>query len=66
VDGVIIVGRLGRTRRDVAAGLRQTLASGGSPLLGVIANGFKSRRKAPFGYSYDYDSDGRVATPTLS
>jgi len=66
VDGVIIVGRLGRTRRDIALSLRQTLASGGSPLLGVIANGFKARRKQPFGYSYEYDADGRVATPTLS
>ena len=64
VDGVIIVGRLGRTRRDVAQGLRQTLAGGGSPLLGVIANGYKARRKPPLGYSYDY-SDSRVSTPTL-
>jgi polysaccharide biosynthesis transport protein len=65
VDGVIIVSRLGRARRDVAQRLRQTLASGGSPLLGVIANGFKVRRNTPFGYSLDYDSTDRVATPTL-
>jgi len=65
VDGVIIVGRLGRARRDVAQRLRQTLASGGSPLLGVIANGFKVRRNTPFGYALDYDSTDRVATPTL-
>jgi succinoglycan biosynthesis transport protein ExoP len=66
VDGVIIVGRLGRARRDVALRLGQTLASGGSPQLGVIANGFKVRRNTPFGYALDYDSSDRVATPTLS
>ena len=54
VDGVIIVGRLGYDRRDVAQRLRLTLESGGSPMLGVIANAFKIRRNAPYGY-YDYD-----------
>jgi capsular exopolysaccharide synthesis family protein len=53
VDGVIIVGRVGRNRRDVAEHLHQTLASAGAPLLGVIANGFKVSRGS-YGYSYDY------------
>ncbi len=53
VDGVIIVGRVGRNRRDVAERLHQTLAGAGAPLLGVIANGFKSTRGS-YGYSYDY------------
>jgi succinoglycan biosynthesis transport protein ExoP len=53
VDGVVIVGRVGRNRRDVAERLHQTLAGAGAPLLGVIANGFKLTRGS-YGYSYDY------------
>jgi Mrp family chromosome partitioning ATPase len=53
VDGVVIVGRVGLNRRDVAERLHQTLAGAGAPLLGVIANGFKSNRGS-YGYSYDY------------
>jgi len=54
VDGVVIVGRVGRNRRDVAQRLHETLAGAGAPLLGVIANGFKARRNAPYAYAYDY------------
>jgi capsular exopolysaccharide synthesis family protein len=43
VDGVIIVGHLGHSRRDVAEHLRHVLDSSGAPLLGVIANGVKQR-----------------------
>jgi receptor protein-tyrosine kinase len=53
VDGVVIVGRVGRNRRDVAQRLHQTLAGAGAPLLGVIANGFKTGRSS-YGYSYEY------------
>jgi polysaccharide biosynthesis transport protein len=53
VDGVVIVGRVGRNRRDVAERLHQTLAGAGAPLLGVIANGLKTTRGS-YGYSYDY------------
>lgn len=42
VDGVVVVGWVGRSRRDVAERLHQVLASSGAPLLGVIANGAKS------------------------
>jgi tyrosine-protein kinase len=42
VDGIVVVGWVGRSRRDVAERLRQVLASSGPPLLGVIANGSKS------------------------
>jgi capsular exopolysaccharide synthesis family protein len=41
VDGVIIVGWIGRSRRDAAEQLQHVLASSGAPLLGVIANGSK-------------------------
>ena len=42
VDGVILVGWVGRSRTDAAQQLRQTLAASGAPLLGVIANAAKS------------------------
>jgi capsular exopolysaccharide synthesis family protein len=42
VDGVVVVGRVGRSRRDAAARLHRVLASSGAPVLGVIANGSKS------------------------
>jgi len=55
VDGVVIVGRVGRNRRDVAERLHETLAGAGAPLLGVIANGFKAGRRGGYGYGYGYD-----------
>ena len=42
VDGVVIVGRIGHSRRDAVEQLQQVLASSGAPLLGVIANEAKS------------------------
>jgi capsular exopolysaccharide synthesis family protein len=54
VDGVIIVGRVGRNRRDVAERLHETLSGVGAPLLGVVANGFKSGGLSAYGYSYEY------------
>ncbi len=54
VDGVIIVGRVGRNRRDVAQRLHETLTGAGAPLLGVVANGFKAGRLGSYGYAYDY------------
>jgi receptor protein-tyrosine kinase len=55
VDGVIIVGRVGRNRRDVAERLHETLMGAGAPLLGVVANGLKSGRRGSYGYGYSYD-----------
>jgi capsular exopolysaccharide synthesis family protein len=55
VDGVVIVGRVGRNRRDVAERLHETLMGAGAPLLGVIANGFKAGRRGGYGYGYGYD-----------
>jgi polysaccharide biosynthesis transport protein len=48
VDGVVIIGRIGYTRRDAAQELRQVLASSGASLLGVIANESKSGSRAPY------------------
>jgi capsular exopolysaccharide synthesis family protein len=58
VDGVIVVGRIGVTRRDAAEQLRDRLASLQSPALGVVVNrvrdskttGYRSRHR--YGYAY--------------
>ncbi len=50
VDGVVIVGWVGHSRRDAAERLHQVLASSGAPLLGVVANG--SKLAAPDSYIY--------------
>jgi Mrp family chromosome partitioning ATPase len=66
VDGVIIVSRVGRNRRDVAQRLHETLTGAGAPLLGVVANGFKSGRLGGYGYGYSYDyaaSGGKTKEP---
>jgi polysaccharide biosynthesis transport protein len=66
VDGVIIVGRVGRNRRDVAQRLHETLTGAGAPLLGVVANGFKSGRLGGYGYGYSYDyaaGGGKAPSP---
>jgi capsular exopolysaccharide synthesis family protein len=54
VDGVVIVGRVGRNRRDVAERLHEILMGVEAPLLGVIANGFKASGLGSYGYSYEY------------
>jgi polysaccharide biosynthesis transport protein len=67
VDGVIIVGRVGRNRRDVAERLHETLTGAGAPLLGVVANGFKASRLGGgygYGYTYDYAPAGGVPATT--
>jgi succinoglycan biosynthesis transport protein ExoP len=51
VDGVVIVGWVGRSRRDAAEQLHQVLASSGAPLLGVIANGSRGSN-GPGIYAY--------------
>lgn len=48
VDGVVIVGRVGYSRRDVAEQLQHVLASSGAPLLGVVANEAKSGGPVPY------------------
>jgi capsular exopolysaccharide synthesis family protein len=69
VDGVVIVGWIGRSRRDSAQNLHRVLASSGTPLLGVIANGSKldgtteyasPRSKTPPATFDSPDGDSRV------
>jgi polysaccharide biosynthesis transport protein len=57
VDGVVIVGWVGRNRRDVAQRLHETLEGAGAPLLGVVANGFSSRGLGAYGYDYAYTQE---------
>ncbi len=64
VDGVIVVGRVGRNRRDIAERLHATLMGAGAPLLGVVANGVKSGRLGAYGYAYDYAPHGVPQPPT--
>ena len=66
VDGVIIVGRVGRNRRDVAQRLHETLTGAGAPLLGVVANGFKSGRGGSYGYAYNYSYTPEKPPPTIA
>jgi capsular exopolysaccharide synthesis family protein len=60
VDGVIIVGRMGRNRRDIAERLHETLTGAGAPLLGVVANGVKAGRQR---YAYPYVQTGATQPP---
>jgi polysaccharide biosynthesis transport protein len=48
VDGVVIVGWVGRSRRDAAERLHEILVSSGAPLLGVVANGSSSGAPSPY------------------
>jgi polysaccharide biosynthesis transport protein len=57
VDGTVIVGRVGRNRRDVANRLHDILQGADAPLLGVVANGFKPGKLASYSYTYGYDSN---------
>jgi capsular exopolysaccharide synthesis family protein len=63
VDGVLVVGRVGRNRRDVAERLHETLNGVGAPLLGVIANGVKASGLDAYSYAYDYSPSERLASP---
>ena len=66
VDGVIIVGRMGRNRRDVAERLHETLMGAGAPLLGVVANGVKVGRRGSYGYAYSYAYAGAKRLPAAA
>ena len=54
VDGVIIVGRMGRNRRRVAERLHETLMEAGAPLLGVVANRFTAHPRAVYTHDNTY------------
>ncbi len=66
VDGVIIVGRVGRNRSDIAERLHETLTGAGAPLLGVVANGVKASGPGSYAYAYDYAQAAPKTRPPSS
>lgn len=58
VDGVILVSQLGKNTRDAARFLRERLRGVRAPLLGVVANGVKTKTTDGYGYGYEYGSYG--------
>jgi Mrp family chromosome partitioning ATPase len=62
VDGVVVVGWVGHSRRDAAKKLEQVLHGSGAPLLGVIASGARSDGLG----SYAVSGGGPASPPTDS
>lgn len=52
VDGVVVVGRIGHSHRDVAKQLSEALRKVDAPVLGVIANGVEGHGFAPYARAY--------------
>jgi polysaccharide biosynthesis transport protein len=51
VDGVIVVGWIGRSKRDAAVELHRALSGSGAPVLGVVANGASTAAPGIYDYS---------------
>lgn len=62
VDGIVIVGRIGRSHRDVAKQLSEALGKVDAPVLGVIANGVEGHGLAPYAQTYSGPSRSDPAT----
>ncbi|MFT3865058.1 MAG: polysaccharide biosynthesis tyrosine autokinase [Solirubrobacterales bacterium] len=54
VDGVVVVARMDMMSYDLATKLREQLQRLDAPLLGVVANGIKIRKRDKYGYGYTY------------
>jgi capsular exopolysaccharide synthesis family protein len=65
VDGVIIVGRVGSGRREVAEHLHEVLEIAPVPLLGVLANGVKRRALRSGEPPYGYTDAAAARTPVV-
>jgi capsular exopolysaccharide synthesis family protein len=64
VDGVIVVGRIGKSRRDTAEHLHTKLTSLHAPVLGIVANAVGASATAyarSYGYGYGYGYGGSRA-----
>jgi succinoglycan biosynthesis transport protein ExoP len=59
VDGVIVVGWVGSNRRDAAERLHQTLEGADAPVLGVVANRFRTRRRSS---AHGYNPEEQLAS----
>lgn len=58
VDGVVLVSQLSAQTRDTAALVRERLFGMSAPVLGIVANGVKTKRDGRYGYGYgDYAPD---------
>jgi len=67
VDGVVIVARVGASKRDEARQLRLQLDRLDAPLLGVVANDVKGKRGGYYSYyGAGYDSETAAATVSSS
>jgi receptor protein-tyrosine kinase len=66
VDGVIVVARVGKSRRDAAEQLRKKLMSLRAPVLGIVANGLRRNAGTPYRgrYGYGYESRLPVTVPS--
>lgn len=62
VDGVVVVGWVGHSRRDAAERLHRVLAGSGAPLLGVVANGSKQGDQNSYVYARDDKQSTAVAS----
>jgi receptor protein-tyrosine kinase len=58
-DGVLVVGRVGWTRRDAASRLRETLAGSGAPVLGVVVNGLVTPTSEKDYHAYGTEPEAR-------
>jgi capsular exopolysaccharide synthesis family protein len=61
VDGVLVISRLGRSRRDHASRLLKQLRGLNAQVLGVVINGFQSNADGYYGYYGYYGTDGDSA-----
>jgi hypothetical protein len=52
VDGVIVVGRVGVSTRDCAENLPEQLRRLEAPVLGMVINAIKLRKRGRYGYGY--------------
>jgi non-specific protein-tyrosine kinase len=50
VDGVLVVARLGRARRERTLALRDALAASRATVVGIVANGARGPDTVPFGF----------------
>jgi succinoglycan biosynthesis transport protein ExoP len=62
VDGVLVISRLGRSRRDHAARLMKQIRGLNAPILGVVINGVRATAGGYYGY---YGSTGSHKPPRL-
>jgi capsular exopolysaccharide synthesis family protein len=66
VDGIVVVGRIGGSRRDAAERLHQVLGSSGAALLGVVANFSRSAGASAYSYYRDAGKGTRGSTQNVS